>query len=453
MFHVGGGRTALYNWLYARKHNGQFVLRIEDTDESRNEDQWTDLIFESMKWLGLNWDELHTQSENAQKHADAGRKLFANGNAYYCGCTQDEVRARTADNAKPGYDNHCRNLGLEPGDGRALRFRVPEGQTHVTDLIRGNPVFDNSNIEDFVIVRSTGVPVYLLANVVDDMDQRISHVVRAEEHLNNTPKQMMLWKALGGGDVPVYAHLPLIVNEKRQKISKRRDKVSMQMFRDEGFLPEAMCNYLALLGWSPSDDREIIDLDTMCQEFDFSDVNKAGAFFDLKKLTHINGEYIRKLSNDEFVTRAMPFLERAKGKQFDAALFDEQTFRRMAPLVQERVERLDEVAEMVFFFFVDLPDIDEAALLATKPEQAIPVLESVARGLANCDWNHAALHESVAHTGEGLGLALRKAQAPVRLAVTGRKVGPPLFESMEVLGRDAVLKRIERLVGILHHAS
>ncbi len=442
MFHIGSGRTALFNWLFARHNGGTFVLRVEDTDEARNEEQWYELIYSSMRWLGLDWDEgPHLQSANKPLHSAAAERLYANGNAYYCACTQDDVKARTKDNATPGYDKFCRDRGLGPGEGRALRFRVPEGQTQVVDLIRGEPLFDNANIEDFVIVRSTGVPMYLLANVVDDIDQRITHVVRGEEHLPNTPKQLMIWAALDGGATPTYAHLPLIVNEKRQKISKRRDKVALEMYRDEGYLAEAMRNYLALLGWAPKGDREVITLEEMIAEFRLEDVNKSSAFFDLVKLAHVNGEYIRSLDVDEFIARCEPFLDRAVGVDWPKEGFDATAFASIAPLVQERVSRLDEVAAMVDFLFRD--DIDTSSFATMATEANVALLDSsIARFGALDVWNASALHSEMLALAEASGLKLGKAQAPVRVAVTGRKVGPPLFESLELLGKERTLARL-----------
>lgn len=444
MFHVGGARTALFNWLYVRRHQGTLVLRIEDTDESRNREEWTGGIMDAMSWLGLDWDEgPNHQSANRSKHVEAGQKLYADGKAYYCDCTREIVDERTKENATPGYDRFCRDRGLGPGVGHALRFRIPEGRTVVNDLVRGDVEFDNSTIEDFVVVRSTGVPMYVLANMVDDLEDRITHVVRGEEHLPNTPKQIMLWTALGGPELPAYAHLPVIVNEARKKLSKRRDKVSLEMYRDEGYLPEAMRNYLALLGWSPKGDREIVPLSVLVDEFDFADVQKSSAFFDVKKLDAFNGEYIRALSIDEFITQATPFLDNAGGRSWPKENFSPATFREMAPLVQERVARLDEVAPMVEFFFVD--SVSVAPELVPTDERQLSILSSAAERYSVCDWTAEALHAETLALGEAVGLKLGKAQAPIRLAVTGRKVGPPLFESLVLLGRNVVLARIAQL--------
>jgi len=448
MFHVGGARTALYNWLHVRRTGGTFILRIEDTDQERNREEWIGGIIDAMRWLGLDWDEgPNRQSANRPAHVAAGARLFELGAAYYCDCTREQVEERTKGNATPGYDRHCRDRGLGPGSGAALRFRVPEGRTVVHDLIRGDVEFDNANIEDFVVVRSTGVPLYVLANVIDDMTDRVTHVVRGEEHLPNTPKQILLWQTLGGVEVPTYAHLPVIVNEKRQKLSKRRDKVALEMYRDEGYLPEAMRNYLCLLGWAPKGDREIVPVEVMVEEFDLGDVQKSSAFFDVVKLNHFNGEYIRSLPLDDFVARCEPFLADAGGRSWPKERFEHAAFRAIAPLVQERISRLDEVSGMVDFLFVDEVSFDEAVLAKVlADEKAMAVLaDAIAEYASVPEWTAAALHALTGEIGERHGLKLGKAQAPVRLAVTGRKVGPPLFEALEILGRDVVLGRLRRL--------
>lgn len=447
MFHVGSARTALFNWLYAKRLNGAFLLRIEDTDEERNKEEWVDGILAAMQWIGLTWDEgPFRQSDNKPLHAEMGHKLYDLGFAYYCECTREQVDERNkANGGKPGYDNYCRNRGLIAGAGHVLRFRVPEGHTIVHDLIRGDVDFDNANIEDFVIVRSTGVPLYVLANVVDDMNDRITHVVRGEEHLPNTPKQILLWTALGGGDVPTYAHLPVIVNEKRQKLSKRRDKVALEMYRDEGFLPEAMRNYLALLGWAPKGDREIVPLDVLIDEFDFKDVQKSSAFFDVKKLTAFNGDYIRALSVDEFVERSLPFIEQCDGELWPAGAFDVEVFKGIAPLVQERVGLLTEVGPMIDFFFVDEVEYEEQAMKVMSNPASLTMVEELINRYGDAEWKHAVLHDIMREVAEANELKLGKAQAPIRLAITGKKVGPPLFESLELLGREKTIERLTRL--------
>ena len=439
-FHVGGTRTALYNWVLARQQGGAFILRIEDTDEERNREEWVEGIYDAMRWVGLDWDELYRQSERKALYEAAAHQLEASGHAYWCECTRDDVDARAKERGgPPGYDGFCRDRGLQRGEGRALRFRTPdEGTTIVHDLIRGDVEFDNATIDDPVIVRSTGVPIFVLANVVDDADMRISHVIRSEEHLPTTPKHILLWAALGHGEPPLYAHPPVVVNEKRQKLSKRRDPVALELYRDEGYLPEVMLNYLALIGWSPPDHRERFTVEEMVREFSLDAVGKSPGFFDVKKLRAFNADSIRALSVDEFVAAVEPFAARLPW----ADRFDLERFRTVAPLVQERIEVLTEAAPMVDFLFLDEPEIDEASWSKTMNADAIPVLDAAATAWESIDWVPEAIGEATLGIAEQLEVSRKKAQAPVRVAITGRTVGPPLWESLEILGRDVALARL-----------
>jgi glutamyl-tRNA synthetase len=418
MFHVGGARSALQNWVYAQQHGGVFVLRIEDTDAARNRPEWTDGIISALEWLGIEpgrYEGPYFQSSYADEHTAAATRLYGEGRAYYCDCTREDVIARTG-NQHTGYDGFCRDRGLGPGEGRALRFRTPdEGETVVVDLVRGKPTFENRLLEDFVIARSDGSPLFLLANVVDDMTMGITHVIRAEEHLPNTPKQQMLWEALGAIP-PVWAHVPVIVNEKRQKLSKRRDKVALEAYRDEGYLAAAMRNYLMLLGWAPSGDREIVPWSVVEQEYRLEDVNHAPAFFDVKKL------------------RATPWRPEA---------FDPTLFAAVAPLAQTRIAVLSEIVEYVDFLFLDEPVKDDFSWMKAMKDGSAELLDAtIAAYSALEDWSAEPLKAELIRLGEERGLRLGKAQAPVRVAVTGRSVGLPLFESIEVLGRERTLARL-----------
>jgi glutamyl-tRNA synthetase len=431
---VGGARTALFNWLFARQHEGTFVLRIEDTDTERNRDEWVAGIERAMDWLGLGWDEGPIfQSQRTDRYQAAIDKLLAAGLAYACDCTREAVEARAEERGGPaGYDGFCRDLGLDAIAGRLVRFRTPdEGTTTVVDLVRGRPSFPNDAIEDFAIRKSNGAPLFILANVVDDAEMAISHVIRGVEHLSNTAKYQLLWDALGYGPYPVFAHLPVLVNEKRQKLSKRRDKVALEDYRDEGYLPEAMRNHLALLGWSPGDDRELLTIDELIQEFRLEDVKSAPAFFDERKLQAVNFEYLRRLQSDEFVARA-------------AAWFGD-TWAPIAPLVQERARTLGEVPKMVDFLYLKEPLLDQQAW--DKAIRQLPafarILDGALEAFATCEWTASTLHEVTQAVGDAAGVPqLGKAQAPIRLAVTGRDVGPPLFESLQLLGRERTLARL-----------
>jgi len=448
MFHVGGARSALQNWIYAKQQGGVFVLRIEDTDAARNRPEWTDGIISALEWIGIErggYEGPYHQSAYADEHTAAATTLYAEGRAYYCGCTRDDIVARTG-NKHTGYDGFCRDLGLGPGEGRALRFRTPdEGATVVVDLVRGEPTFENNLIEDFVIARSDGSAVFLLANVVDDMTMGITHVIRAEEHLPNTPKQQLLWEALGAKP-PIWAHVPVIVNEKRQKLSKRRDKVALEAYRDEGYLAAAMRNYLMLLGWAPSGDREIVPWSVIEDEYRLDEVSHAPAFFDVKKLRAFNGDYIRALSPEEFAAVCAPWLggtDTIPAPPWDPAAFDSSVFAAVAPLAQTRIAVLSEIVEYVDFLFLDEPVRDDVSWMKVMKDQAPDILDAAIIAFsALADWSAETLKVTLENIGLERGLKLGKTQAPVRVAVTGRSVGLPLFESIEVLGRERTLARL-----------
>jgi len=444
---VGSARSALFNWLYARHTGGTFVLRIEDTDPERSRDDLVDGITRSLHWLGLDWDEgPYRQSTRMDLYLEAADRLLREGLAYRCNCTRDEIDARTKarPGSTPGYDGYCRDRSVSPGPGVALRFRTPdEGETVVHDVIRGDVVFAHDKLEDFVVLRTDGSPTFLVANAVDDADMAISHVVRGEDLLPSTPRVLLLRRALDLGEDPVFAHLPLLVNEKRQKLSKRRDDVALEEFRERGYLPEAMRNYLALLGWAPSGDREVVPIDEMIAEFRLEDVKPSPAFFDVAKLDAIDGEYIRALTVSTFVQESLPWLE--TDAPWPPECFDLAMFEAMAPLVKERVRTLAEVPAMVDFLYLEEPVIDEAAwdksMVRFAPAAAI--LTEVDNEYAACKWDATTLHDVTLKVGESHGVKLGKAQAPIRVAVTGRSVGPPLFESLVVLGRDRTLARLE----------
>jgi glutamyl-tRNA synthetase len=443
MFHVGNARSLLLNWVVARQAGGSLVLRIEDTDAARSRPEWTQGIIDAMAWLGVGPQEYegpYFQSAQLAKHREAVDGLLGRGLAYACDCRREDVTARTGD-VNRGYDGFCRDRGLEPGPGRAVRFRTPDdGSTVVVDLVRGTPRFDNALVEDFVIARGDGSPTFLLANVVDDVTMGITHVIRAEEHLSNAPKQQMLWAALGAGP-PVWAHTPILVNERRQKLSKRRDRVALEDFRAEGYLAEAMRNYLMLLGWAPSGNREIVGWDVIVSEFRLEDVNSASAFFDVRKLRAFNGEYVRAMPVEVFVSACRPWLA-GPAAPWPAEAFDPEVFARVAPLAQTRLVVLSEVVGLVDFFFLDAPAVDPAAWAKAMKGPAAGILAGAAAAYEAAPWEAGVLKARLEEVGAAHELKLGKAQAPVRVAVTGRSVGLPLFESLEVLGRPATLARL-----------
>jgi glutamyl-tRNA synthetase len=446
MFHVGGARSALYNWAVARQGAGTFVLRIEDTDAARNKPEWIDGIISALASIGIKesdpaFEGPYFQSHNADRHREASQQLFAAGKAYYCDCTREQLKERTG-SEHLGYDGFCRERGLAYEPGRAMRFRTPdEGETVVVDLVRGEPAFPNAAIEDFVIARGDGSPVFLLANVVDDLDERITQVIRGEEHLSNTPKQQLLWEALGTTP-PVWAHLPVIVNEKRQKLSKRRDKVALEDYLAEGYLPDAMVNYLMLLGWGPGGDREILPYEELERLFRIEDVNGSSAFFDIKKLTAFNGEYIRALPVAEFTAACAPWLS-APHAPWKPESYDQAVFETVAPLAQTRLPVLSEITAYVDFLFLDAPVADEVSWSkAMKPGAELLLGDAVTQLGALPAWEAEPLKATLESIAAAHGLKLGKAQAPIRVAVMGRTVGLPLFESLEVLGRDRSLARL-----------
>jgi glutamyl-tRNA synthetase len=444
--HVGGARTVLFNWLFARGNAGEFLLRIEDTDTERNRPELTDNILEMIQWLGLGWDgEPVHQSDRLERHLEAAERIQVGGRAYWCDCTPDAVRARAEERGgPPGYDGFCRDRGLGAGPGRALRFRAPDdGSTGFDDLVRGHVSVGNKTIEDFVLLRANGTPTFLLANLCDDADMGITHVIRGEEHVNGTPKYLLIGEALGLEHRPVFAHLPILVNEARKKLSKRRDSVSVASFRDEGYLPEAMVNYLALLGWGPSDGVEQRPLSEIVDLFRLEDVTPSPAFFDVRKLQAFNGDHIRALTADEFLARARPYLTR--GAETEAVLAP------IAELVRDRVRLLTEVEPMVAFLLPGELEVDEAAWAkaARLGDRGAAMLDAAIAGLAECGWDAASVEAALDAAARSAGFVnpegrtqMSKAQAPVRVATTGRSVGPPLYESLVVLGRERTLERL-----------
>lgn len=449
--HVGSARTALFNWLFARHHGGVFVLRIEDTDAARSRPEWIEGIQESLRWLGLDWDEgPYLQGERLDRYAAAAERLLASGRAYECFCTPEEVQARNEAardaHRTPGYDGRCRDLTparrevlAAEGRPRSLRFRTPDhGTSRFTDLVRGEVAVEWSTVADFVIRRSDGSPVFFLANAVDDSEMGITHVIRGEDLLDSTHRVLALRDALGDGPTPRYAHLPLMVGSDRAKLSKRHGAVALEDFRAGGYLPEAMLNYLALQGWAPDDDREVMAAGEIAAAFDLDRVTHSAAAFDHAKLEWMNGEWIRRLPPDDLLARLEPRARERYGDGVDAELL-----RDVVRIGQERASTLAALVEQADFLF----EPDEAFEVAAdswsrlaSTERASEVLDAVAGHLAGCEW-----------TAEGvdlrpvlaeLGVKPRKALPAVYAAVEGRHAGLPLFDSIVLLGRDRTLGRL-----------
>jgi glutamyl-tRNA synthetase len=470
--HVGNIRTALFDWAFARHTGGVFVLRIEDTDQSRVLPAYIESALDTLRWLGLGWDEgpetagpygPYLQSERLGIYNDWVVKFLESGHAYYCYCTTEEVAARRAaarsgGSGPSGYDGRCRNLTSdqiaayqEEGRRPVVRLRMPDGATTFTDLVRGEITIENEHVPDFVLQRADGSPLYTLAVAVDDVLMKMTHIVRGDDLLSSTPRQLAVYRAMGvpESEFPVFAHLPFVLGLEGEKLGKRYGAASISYYRDEGFLPEAICNYLALLGWSPGDNRESFTLAEMAAEFDLARVNKNPARFDVQKLESINGDKIRELDPAEFVRRITPFLHRAgligdPPSAAQAAVVD-----TAAPLIQGRISRLTEAPGMLGFLLVDETEftVDPEDAAKFLGPDAVPVLQAAHDALAGLgSWTaddiRAALQAALV---DGLGLKPRAAfGGAVRVAVTGRRIGPPLFESIELLGRDRTLARLSR---------
>mgnify|MGYP001815712966 CR=1 FL=1 len=449
--HVGSARSALFNWLFARHHGGDLVLRVEDTDASRTTQEFIDAIVEPLRWLGIDWDEGPVfQSERLDAHRQAIERLVADGRAYYCDLTREDAERLSDEAGLPaGYHGWSRDRGVADGPGVVVRFRAPDdGSTVVDDLVRGRVEFTHDTIEDFVIRRSDGSPTFLVANAVDDHEMGITHVIRGEDLLNTTPKVRLLWDALGLGEPPAYAHLPLLVNEQRKKLSKRRDDVALADYIDRGYLPEAMANYLALLGWGPPDEVEIRPMSEIVELFTLEAVNKAPAMFDQQKLDHVNAEYIRAMSPEEFAERVRPWMT-ATDVGWPADRYDESVVVALAPEIQQRISRLDEAPGWVAWLFVDAIDeyVEKAWTKAmVKGRAADRVLDDAITALADDAFDDPGrLESTVMGIGDRLTAELDArvmSQAPVRVALTGTNAGIPLWEAMTLLGRDTTVARL-----------
>ncbi len=452
--HVGTARAALFNWLFARHHGGTFILRIDDTDRERSTAAFEEDILDSLRWLGLDWGEGigvsgphgdYRQSSRYGRYQQAAAGLVASGAAYYDNRSPDELEAlrRRAEeeHLHPGhYIRRPENLVAEG----AVRLSVPPDQPVVfEDLVRGEISFEARDIDDFVILRSDGTPTYHLASTVDDVDYEITHVARGEDLLPSTPKHILITRALGAGE-PAYAHLPLLFGTDGKKLSKRHGAESLSTYRDEGYLPDAVFNYLSLLGWSIDGDRTIFTRDEAIAAFDLIDVSRNPAVFDPDKLSWMNGEYIRATDPEEFRVMARPYVEAAVGRNLDEEEWSR--FEEVSDLVQERTRFLPEAGEQVVFLFDDFEAYDQAAWQKVMVKDGVPEILKTARArLASVDnWAASDIESVLRDMLEELGLGAAKGLQPLRVAVTGTSVSPPLFESLAALGKEKTLARLEQ---------
>ncbi|MER5767506.1 glutamate--tRNA ligase [Streptomyces sp. NPDC001985] len=465
--HVGLVRTALFNWAFARHNGGTMVFRIEDTDAARDSEESYRQLLDSMRWLGLDWDEgpetggphaPYRQSQRMDIYRDVAAKLLDGGYAYHCYCSAEELEARRdaarAAGRPSGYDGHCRELTEERiaayrAEGRPaiVRFRMPDEAITFTDLVRGELTFTPENVPDYGIVRANGAPLYTLVNPVDDALMEITHVLRGEDLLSSTPRQIALYKALielgVAREIPAFGHLPYVMGEGNKKLSKRDPQASLNLYRERGFLPEGLLNYLSLLGWSFSADQDVFSVAELVETFDIKDVNANPARFDLKKAEAINADHIRRLDVKSFTEACAPWLE-APFANWAPERFDREAWEAIAPYAQTRLTVLSDITANVDFLFLDAPVEDEASWAKAMKEGSAALLATAREKLAAADWASAdSLKEAVLAAGEAHGLKLGKAQAPVRVAVTGRTVGLPLFESLEILGEEKTLQRID----------
>lgn len=449
--HIGGARTALFNWLYARNQGGEFVLRIEDTDTSRSTEEYIQSILESMKWLGLDWDEgPFRQTARLDIYRKRVERLLSEGKAYRCYCSAEELEERRkqalAQGFQPSYDRRCRDLKEAPaGRIHSVRFKMPiTGEVGFRDLVKGNVSFSNSQLDDLIIMRSDGIPTYNFVVVVDDVEMAITHVIRGDDHLNNTPKQIHIYRALGY-DIPVFAHLPMIMGADKTRLSKRHGATSVAAYREMGYLPEALVNYLVRLGWSHGD-QEVFSREELVQYFSFESVGKSSAVFNPEKLLWLNGEYLKKTPPERLCEMVRPFLIQNGAIGPGDALETQWLSKAILTLV-ERSKTLVELAGSLRYYILEEVEMEQRAR-----EKFIN-----AKNLENLASARAALERAEDFTAPGLEAAFRKLMEergvklgalaqPVRVAVTGRTESPGIFEVLEIVGRERTLKRLERAI-------
>lgn len=469
--HIGGARTALFNWLFARHNGGSLILRIDDTDQERSTEESTRGILSALRWLGLDWDEgpdaggaygPYYQSQRSELYTEAAQKLIEQGMAYKCYCTSEELAARRqqarAAGKAPRYDGRCRELTAQErkekeseGYRPVIRLRVPEtGETKVPDLLRGDVAFNNDVLDDFIIMKSDGMPTYNLACVIDDAMMHISHIIRAEEHLSNTPKQILIYKALGYS-LPVFAHVSMILAPDHSKLSKRHGATSVEEFRALGYLPDALINYLALLGWSPEGEEELLSLSELVRQFSMERVGKTAAIYDVKKLTWMNGHYLNEKDLDDVIDLVKPYFQ-------EKSLIPQQMnpeemayFRQVVGAVRTRVKTLAEVAEAAEYFYKDDFAYEEKGVRKHfRKDNVAEYLKKASGKLADLEeFDLETTEKAYRELSEELGVKAGNIIHPTRMALSGRTMGPGLFDIMVILGKDKTIERLNRAIDFI----
>lgn len=473
--HIGGARTALFNWLFARHNNGSLILRIDDTDLARSTEESTRGILSALRWLGLDWDEgpdaggpygPYSQSQCLELYTEKAQELVDKGTAYKCYCTPEELSERRkqamAESKAPRYDGRCRELTSQEriqkeneGCRPVIRLRVPDtGETVVQDFFRGDVAFANDVLDDFIIMKSNGMPTYNFACVVDDARMRISHILRAEEHLSNTPRQILIYHALGY-PLPIFAHVPMILAPDRSKLSKRHGATSVDEFRDMGYLPEALINYLALLGWSPEGEEEILSLQELVRLFTLERVGKTAAVYDVKKLTWMNGHYLNEKDLDDVTELVKPYFREKNLIQEQLNEEEMAYLREVVGAVRTRVKTLAEVAEASEYFYTDDFSYDEKGVRKHfRKDNAAENLKKARQGLADLQtFDLETTEETYRRISKEIGVKTGKIIHPTRLALSGRTMGPGLFDIMVILGKEKTLQRLDRAVQYIENLT
>jgi len=442
--HLGGARTALFNWLFARHNKGKFILRFEDTDKERSKPEYVDSIISALKWLGLEWDEgPYFQSERIEIYQSYAKKLFEEGKAYYCECSKEVLEKKKEEmlerGLKPRYDGTCRNKNLGPGEGRALRIKVPEIKEIIfEDLLRGKVVFPAEEIDDFIIMRSDGTPTYHFAVVIDDITMGITHIIRGDDHISNTPKQIIIYNALGANP-PEFAHIPMVLGSDGARLSKRHGAKSILEYREAGFLPKALINYLARLGWGYGD-QEYFTVEELIEKFDLKSVNLSPARFDQDKLLAINAYWIKNSDNKYLLEHLKYFL-----KSYDLDKFSEEYLLSAIETVKTRSKTLVEMAEMIEFYLVEEVSYDLNGAKKFLVSEIKPLLQKIVEDLKEFPLEEEKkLEEYFRELSEKSGIKLKNIAQAVRIALTGKTVSPSLFEIMKVLGKERIEKRLKR---------